>query len=118
MTSHGFGGAKLESGKATSETIDQIAECISKKPGVLWAHVVHEGFYYDSYEARAEMRNDRRIQNRYDLLIETTGKCDWEAIAKCARDLGHGITIERITVKDKSWHKGKPGKHPKEEASS
>ncbi len=112
MTNHGFGGAKLLSSRSSMATKVKIAKCISNVPEVTWAHVVHQGSYYDSRYEKAKLLSKPEVESRYDLILEMERKCNLDAIAECAHAHGHKIRIERITVKDQSWHKGEPGKHP------
>ena len=113
MTNHGFGVGKLLSSRSSITTKVNIAKCISDVPGVTWAHVVHQGFHYDSRDKeKAEMTYNNEVESRYDLIFEMERKCNPDDIAKCARQFGHDILIEVITVEDESYHHTEPGKHP------
>ncbi len=116
MTNHGFGGGKLQSNKASLPTQREIAKCISNVPGVVWAHVVHKGVsYFCALDEKIGRKRVQEVQDRYDFIFEMARPCDLEEVAACAKEKGHGIEIDVITIEDESFKKGKPGKHPKED---
>lgn len=102
MVCHGFGGGRLRKKKfmlAGEEVpIEDIAKCISKVKGVLWAHVVYKDSPY----------------KEWDLMWEMTEKCNLDEIEKCAggRD---NIKIDEIIFNEDSYQNEKPGKHPKKD---
>lgn len=59
------------------------------------------------------MIRNTEVESRYDITCEMERKCNLYDIAKCARQFGHGVVIEVITVKDESYHHKISGKHPK-----
>jgi len=59
MTSHGFGGVKLQSGLIPNRDIIDVAKQISRIEPVVWAHVV------DKSKSRVSDEN-----RRYDIIFE------------------------------------------------
>ncbi len=103
MVHHGFGIGEI-TGKneklLTKTDKEDIAKCISKVSGVLWAHIVHDQF---------------SGQDRFDFIWEEKHECNESKIKSCA-PIGCEIRIkDRITIEDESFKGGNPGKHPKDE---